>query len=84
MEDFHQMVQRTLEEITAGLQCTRLIVLAYSSHDGRLLAKQTVGVTIPDLHGLRLTLSEFRLRIRRCARGRFGSLTAAGGSLPEA
>jgi len=57
--DVAALLQRSLEEIAAGLECVRLFVLAYSESDGLLRGARVVGVAMPGIRDLRLNLSEF-------------------------
>ena len=58
-DEVANLLQRSLNEIAAGLECPRLVVLAYSQRDGLLRGVKSVGFEMADLHDLRLTLADF-------------------------
>ncbi len=58
-EDMAALLQRSLNEIAAGLECPHLVVLAYSARDGILRGVRSVGFEMPGLFDLRLTLAAF-------------------------
>jgi DNA-binding NarL/FixJ family response regulator/signal transduction histidine kinase len=58
-EDVAQLAQRSLNDIAAGLECTRLVVLTYSSQDGLLRGVRTAGFEMPGVADIRLALAEF-------------------------
>ena len=53
------LLQRSLNEIAAALECPRLLVLTYSQREGMLCGIRSVGFEMPGLHDLRLTLAAF-------------------------
>ena len=58
-DEVANLLQRSLNEIAAGLECPRLVVLAYSQRDGLLRGVKSVGFEMPYLPDLRLTLADF-------------------------
>src|SRR5438552_4005741 len=81
-EDLARLAERTLNEIAAGLECRRLIVLAYSPHDNMLRGVRTVGFEAPDLHNLHFALSSFSAADQALRTHQIRPIAAVGSGLP--
>jgi len=82
-DELAQLVRRSLNEISSGLECTRLLVLAYSAHDSLLHGVQTIGFELPELHSFHFTLSEFPAADQALRTRQVRSLSGAGNGLPS-
>lgn len=82
-DDLQQLIQRSLTEMTAAINCDRMVVLTYTPYDQLLHGVRTIGMTMPNLHLLQFRLSDFPAADQAFRLREVRTFTAGRSDLPE-